>query len=274
MTITRKWGPLRHLPTPTRHEWTSRPPTWPHCSPLDVPARLQTGIIDTLKIERPWETPTRGRLRYREPENGKWRVMGAFEIEAHHPHRRHPTGARVFRGKRRHRQYVSRSTTGKPTATAAEAKAENDEEGDQDETLEDEFMIVLEGPTRCRHAMSVASPSAASPSWPSTLSSRSPRAARRCFALAEPGPVLLYAAEDARHIVRERLVGGHLCGRGHRVRCARAARDHGVEAPRRRARARARAVLVDGAAGRRGSSTCRRGRSRATVSRSASQSGS
>lgn len=33
------------------------------------------------------------------------------------------------------------------------------------------------------------------------------RPALRRFAVAEPGPVLLYAAEDALHIVRERLVG-------------------------------------------------------------------
>lgn len=56
---------------------------------------------------------------------------------------------------------------------------------------------------------------------------------------ARPGPVLLYAAEDALHIVRGRPVGGHLCVHGRRVRCARAARDHGAEPPpRSRARLR------------------------------------
>jgi hypothetical protein len=51
--------------------------------------RLPTGIIDMFTGGAHVKTTTRGRLRYRGPETGKWRVCGAFKIEeneATHPH--------------------------------------------------------------------------------------------------------------------------------------------------------------------------------------------
>jgi hypothetical protein len=75
-------GPVfscRHEDVPM--QWTTTVPMWPRCNPLDVMARLQTGITDTLQIERPWETPSRGRLRCRDSQLQKWVAYTALYVE-------------------------------------------------------------------------------------------------------------------------------------------------------------------------------------------------
>jgi hypothetical protein len=59
-------------------QWTTTVPTWPTCTTHDVPPRLQEAINQLIAEYGP---PTRGRLRYLDPQIRKWRAYKAFYVE-------------------------------------------------------------------------------------------------------------------------------------------------------------------------------------------------
>jgi hypothetical protein len=53
-------------------------PIWPNCRPEQVPGEVQNAINAVMAGEG---VPARARLRYRDPQNGKWRVFDTIEID-------------------------------------------------------------------------------------------------------------------------------------------------------------------------------------------------
>ena len=58
--------------------WLNITPTWPSCTPDDVPERLQVSIEEYYRDNGP---PTRGRLRYQNTKTRKWKVFGTIELD-------------------------------------------------------------------------------------------------------------------------------------------------------------------------------------------------